>query len=179
MMDVISFACGNLDWSFDRLRTRFDGLGDDEYFWEPAPGCWSVRRAEDTTVPGPRWHGWVQEIVFPPPDPPPVTTIAWRFTHLVCLNAMYRDYAFGRSTLEFSDCPVPASAAEAIDLWADGYRAFVDALRGSAPADLDRHYEPHWGQPRTVDTQVSIFITENLHHGAEIALLRDLYRAAG
>ncbi|NEE57439.1 DinB family protein, partial [Streptomyces sp. SID8455] len=27
-------------------------LGDDEYFWEPVPGCWSVRRRE--AGPGPR-----------------------------------------------------------------------------------------------------------------------------
>jgi hypothetical protein len=27
----------------DQLRDRLDGLTDDEYFWEPAPGCWSVR----------------------------------------------------------------------------------------------------------------------------------------
>lgn len=27
------------------LRPRFEGLTDDEYLWEPAPGCWSVRPA--------------------------------------------------------------------------------------------------------------------------------------
>lgn len=33
-----------LSWHWTRqLRGRLDGLTDDEYFWEPAPGCWSVR----------------------------------------------------------------------------------------------------------------------------------------
>jgi hypothetical protein len=32
----------DLHWT-EQLRPRLDGLTDDEYFWEPAPGCWSVR----------------------------------------------------------------------------------------------------------------------------------------
>lgn len=31
------------DFAFRRLRDRLDGLTDQEYFWEPADGCWSVR----------------------------------------------------------------------------------------------------------------------------------------
>lgn len=30
-----------------RLRSRFEGLTDAEYLWEPAPGCWSLRRRSD------------------------------------------------------------------------------------------------------------------------------------
>jgi len=179
VIDAVTLACGNIDWTFRRLRPRFEGLSDDEFFWEPAPGCWSVRPAGLATVPGPPWDGWVQEVAFPAPDPPPFTTIAWRFTHLVRLNAMYFDYAFGAATLEFADCPIPTSAARGVALWAEGYRAFADALRDLSPSDLDRHYEPHWAQPRTVGDQISIFIAENSHHGAEIALLRDLYRSTG
>lgn len=56
------------------LRPRFEGLTDDEYLWEPAPGCWSVRPA-----PGGRFTiDWVR----PEPQPPPVTTIAWRLCHI-------------------------------------------------------------------------------------------------
>ena len=28
-----------------RLRPRLEGLTDDEYLWEPVPGCWSIRAA--------------------------------------------------------------------------------------------------------------------------------------
>jgi DinB superfamily len=56
-------------------------LDEAEYFWEPTPFCWSVRRRS------PEVHGWgtgefVCEDAFPAPEPPPVTTIAWRVVHL-------------------------------------------------------------------------------------------------
>ena len=27
-----------------QLRSRLAGITDDEYFWEPVPGCWTVHR---------------------------------------------------------------------------------------------------------------------------------------
>ncbi|MFJ3759955.1 DinB family protein [Streptomyces sp. NPDC090080] len=49
---------------FDRARelaqVRLTGLGDDEYLWEPVPGCWSVRRRAEATTPGAYGAGdWV------------------------------------------------------------------------------------------------------------------------
>jgi hypothetical protein len=39
---------GQLEFYWDiHLRPRLDGLTDEEYFWEPVDGCWSLRRAED------------------------------------------------------------------------------------------------------------------------------------
>src|SRR5689334_10942147 len=33
-----------LDWYWcQNLRPRLDGLTDEEYFWEPVRGCWSIR----------------------------------------------------------------------------------------------------------------------------------------
>lgn len=33
-----------LDWHWrNALPPRLDGLTDDEYFWEPVEGCWTVR----------------------------------------------------------------------------------------------------------------------------------------
>jgi hypothetical protein len=35
-----------LDWLWTAvLRPRFEGLTDDEYLWEPAPGCWWTARS--------------------------------------------------------------------------------------------------------------------------------------
>ena len=53
---------------------RVDGLSDDEYFWKPAHGCWSVR-----PLPG---GGFGIDWEMPAPEPPPVTSIAWRLAHL-------------------------------------------------------------------------------------------------
>jgi hypothetical protein len=36
----------HLHWT-TQLRPRLDGLTDDEYFWEPVDGCWTVRRGDD------------------------------------------------------------------------------------------------------------------------------------
>lgn len=32
-------------------QVRLKGLGDDEYLWEPVPGCWSVRRRGEAVTP--------------------------------------------------------------------------------------------------------------------------------
>jgi len=34
-----------------RLRPRLEGLTDDEYCWEPVPGCWNVRPRDTSTAP--------------------------------------------------------------------------------------------------------------------------------
>jgi hypothetical protein len=56
------------------LWPRLQGLTDEEYFWEPVPGAWSIRPDADGV--------FVQDGArMPPPVPPPVTTIAWRIVH--------------------------------------------------------------------------------------------------
>lgn len=63
------------DQVWKRTRARLEGLTDDEYFWEPAPGCWAVRKRDDGT--------WADDGALPPPDPEPFTTIAWRLWHVI------------------------------------------------------------------------------------------------
>ena len=69
-----------LEWHWQQqLRPRLDGLTDDEYFWEPLPDSWSIRRRGESTTPlaiGP--GDFVMDFAMPPHDPEPVTTIAWR-----------------------------------------------------------------------------------------------------
>jgi hypothetical protein len=35
----------------NRLRPRLDGLTDDEFFWEPVSGSWSLRRRGESSAP--------------------------------------------------------------------------------------------------------------------------------
>ena len=43
-MDVTAEIVDQINWHWtSQLRPRFDGLTDDEYFWEPVQGCWSLR----------------------------------------------------------------------------------------------------------------------------------------
>jgi hypothetical protein len=67
-----------------QLRPRLSGLADEEYFWEPVPGCWNVRRRGESTAPMAIGAGeFTVDVAIPDPDPAPVTTIAWRLAHII------------------------------------------------------------------------------------------------
>ena len=41
-----------LEWHWQhQLRPRLDGLTDEEYFWQPVPGCWTLSRRGESTAP--------------------------------------------------------------------------------------------------------------------------------
>jgi hypothetical protein len=48
MLDWNTELADQLDWHWaNQLRSRLHNISAAEYFWEPVPGCWSVRpRAE-------------------------------------------------------------------------------------------------------------------------------------
>jgi hypothetical protein len=69
--------------AFGRLRRRLDGLDDDEYFWEPAPDSWNVRRRNDGS--------WWPDDAEPRPYRGPITTIAWRVAHVTDILAQERN----------------------------------------------------------------------------------------
>ena len=78
------------------LRPRLDGLTDEEYFWEPVAGCWSVRRRGVSTAPIAVGAGeFTFEFAYPAPDPAPVTTIAWRLAHMIVGLATRNGSHFG------------------------------------------------------------------------------------
>jgi hypothetical protein len=67
-----------------RLRPRLDGLTDDEYFWQPVPGCWTISRRGESTAPFSVGEGeFTMDFAIQPLEPEPVTTIAWRLAHLI------------------------------------------------------------------------------------------------
>ena len=70
-----------------------------------APGCWSVRRREDA---GKAWGtgDWVCEDAWPPPDPLPLTTIAWWLAHLAAWTDVYRSWTFEDQRLDLRDVDV-------------------------------------------------------------------------
>jgi DinB superfamily len=116
-------------------------------------------------------------------DPPPVTTIAWRLAHIIVgcfVMRLDNEYFGGPRTYQGS--------------YRAGYDAFTYAATAEeALAQLDTWYarwsaavrkigEEGLAQPcEFADEPLSTLILhinrEVIHHGAEIALLRDLYRA--
>ena len=156
--------------SCDRLLRRLDGLTDDEYRWEPVAGCWSVR--PDATKPS----GWTVDYPEVPPDPPPVTTIAWRLLHLSDGNTIYWEHAFGPGVRNFCDLFPHGDAEGAIEYLAQSQRPISATLAELDDTVIDEMRPTHFGVEWSARRVLAVLIDEQVHHGAEIALLRDLYR---
>lgn len=197
------FGCPRgLEWSLtwgDELRRqlefywdmhlwpRLQGLTDDEYWWEPVSGCWSLRPDDEGVL---RHEFW-------PVDPPvpPVTTIAWRIVHIgrdvlgTRARAFFGDPSLPEGALPAEDLAMyderwwpeslPATSEEALafldktyTLWRNGVRALDDdALLLPLGPKGDHHADQSMGA-------LLLHVNrEVLAHGAEICLLRDLYRA--
>jgi hypothetical protein len=171
-----------LTWHWENhLRPRLDGLTDDEYLWEPVAGCWSIRPRGTSSAPVQAGSGTMTiEFAFPEPDPAPVTTIAWRLAHLVvgvfgARNASH----FGGPPCDYESWDYAATAEDALAQLDDGYARWVDGVRGLGEHSLTRPCGPAEG-PFAEFSLAELVLhihREVLHHGAEVALLRDLYRA--
>jgi hypothetical protein len=161
------------DYVWNRLAGRLAGMGDEEYFWEPVPGCWSLRQRHDG-----RWRLDGRGGGGPAPDPAPFTTIAWRLGHLAGIAVGgFTSWRFGDRRLDKDtlDCP---SGVEGIAGFLDEqYRPWRDGLAGLGPQEWAAPLGSSWGQyagTNTVDLALHV-LDEVIHHSAEIGVLRDLY----
>jgi hypothetical protein len=169
-----------LDWHWrHHARPRLDGLGDEEYRWEPVANCWNVRPRGTGTAPIQAGSGaFTCDFAQPEPDPAPVTTIAWRLAHVtVGVFGMRAASHFGGPAMDYQTYDYPGGADAALDnldatyaTWCDGVRALdADGLaRPVGPAEGPWHASP-------MADLVFHINREAIHHLAEIALLRDLY----
>jgi len=163
-----------------QLRPRLDGLTDNEYFWEPVPNCWSVRRREAATTSVGKGVGpFVVEVERPPPDPPPVTTIAWRLVHIIvdCFGTRSENH-LGGPPINWQQYEVPGTADwalrdldNAVETWTAGVALLgLEGLeRPCGPTEGSFADHPLAGLVLHIHREV-------IHHGAEVLLLRDLYR---
>jgi len=150
---------------------RVDGLTDEEYFWEPAASCWSVRPHPD--------GGFAIDSVYPAPQPPPVTTIAWRLAHIRTVFGVRTANHFGGPAWDIAGRGYPGSASDALAWVADGYARWVQGLRQVSEQRLAEPVGPTegpWGRLPMAGLVLHIN-REAFHHGAEMCLLRDLWRA--
>jgi hypothetical protein len=156
-------------------RWVLEDLDEDEYHWEPAPLCWSVRR-RGPGVTGWGTGEWVCEDRWPPPEPVPVTTAAWRIVHLAAWTDVYLDWTFGGATARIHDFEVPGDCQGGLD-WLyhaqDRFTAAVDDLSDDGAFGLR---PAHWGEMLPVAHLVTSMLTEHVHHIAEVGVLRDLRR---
>ena len=171
-----------LEWHWDHhLRPRLDGLTDDEYRWEPVPGAWNVRPRAEATSPMASGAGdWVVDYAYPEPSPPPVTTIAWRLAHVIVGLFGARNAAhFGGPPADYFTWTYAGDAATALAQLDDGHARWVAGVRSLGAEGLERpigEAEGEWAEYTYAELVLHIN-REVLHHGAEILVLRDLYRA--
>lgn len=168
-----------IDWHWrNQLRPRLSGLTDDEYFFEPVPDAWSVRPRGTGTAPIQAGSGnWTIDFAFPEPDPAPVTTIAWRLAHILVgvLGARNASH-FGGPPVDYESFAYPGSATDALAALDTQYASWLAGVRGLGEDGLERACGTAEPYPDAPMAALVLHINrELLHHGAEIALLRDLY----
>ncbi|QXC61071.1 DinB family protein [Aquihabitans sp. G128] len=148
----------------DRTVARLEGLSDDEYRWKPAPGAADLGAKRAELVDG-RGN-------------PKVTTIAWRLVHVSDAVARHPLNGLLQPGFTPSARERPRSALAGVDHFRrsyDEWRCVIEAVG-----------DPTWLEPLgpaagpfADSTALAVALhtaDELIHHTAEIALLRDLYR---
>ena len=163
-----------------RLRPRLDGLTDDEYFWEPVDGCWTVSRRGQSSAQQSFGAGEFTWDYGDNHDPEPVTTIAWRLAHLTVGLAQSIGRRFGGPEADYDTFEFAGTADKALQQLDDNVAAWIDEVRRLGEEGLSR---PQGWPPAFADAPMARLIlysnVELVHHGAEICLLRDLYLRLG
>lgn len=169
-----------LTWHWtNQVRDRLTGLTDQEYFWEPAPGCWSVRPRGTGTAPIQGGSGAMTiDFALPEPIPAPLTTIAWRLAHVIVgVLAMRNASHFGREPTDYWSFDYAASAAEALAQLHEEYTAWLTGVESLGETGLARPCGRAEGQfaEYPMSALVLHINREVIHHLSEVCLLRDLY----
>lgn len=184
-LDLTALLADQLDWHWNsQLRPRLDGLTDEEYFWEPVDGCWNVRPRGTSTAAMQGGSGaFTIDFEFPEPVPAPVSTIAWRLGHVIvgCLGARVASHFGGLPPddppYDYMAFEYAGDAATALAQLDEVYARWRDGVRSLGAEALEKpagEAEGPWAE-RSVAELVLHINREVIHHGAEIALLRDLF----
>ena len=165
--DLVSQLADQLDFHWTtQLRPRLDGLTDDEYFWCPVPNCWTVHP-----------DGGI-DFEYPEPEPAPFTTIAWRLAHVIVgVLAMRNHSHFAGPPADYQSWPYATDAATALHQLDDAYEKWMAGVRALDADELDRPCGPAEGPYADYPFMALVLHInrEMIHHGAEIACIRDLY----
>ena len=161
----------SLDYVWTQLIGRLDGITAEELAWEPVANTWAVRLGPDGTPLADAHDATVES--------GPVPTINWRLWHIAveCID----EYTNGLFQRTFASVRGRQWHLEPELVLADLERAY----RGFRELCLERSADQWWEQlgdgfgewhAHNVYDLVEHCQHEVAHHGAEVALLRDLYR---
>lgn len=164
-----------LRWQFDLTWSLFEyhleRIEPDDFLWEPAANCWTVRRSPDGT--------WTPDWADTEPDPVPVPTIAWLSWHMGWWWSVAVDHAQGRTPRERSDITWPGAGTPTVE-WLGALRKdWLTALAGLTTTDLAATAPFPWPKDpqHTVAHMIAWVNAELMKNVAEIGQLR-LQRAA-
>jgi hypothetical protein len=114
----------------------------------------------------------------PEPSPAPVTTIAWRLAHMITgvFGSRVGDH-FGGPPVDYYTFHYAGTAAQALAQLDEVYAAWLAGVKSLGDGGLARPCGPAEGPfAECPMARLALHVNrEALHHGAEIALLRDLY----
>lgn len=162
-----------------QIRDRLEGLTDDEYFWEPEPGCWNVRPRDTGSAPVQAGAGEMTiDFEFPQPDPAPLTTISWRLGHVLVGVLATRNAAhFGGPPTDYQSFRYAPTAHEALEQLDTEYAFWLAGVESLGEAGLHRPCGDAEGQ--FAEDPMALLVMhihrKLIHHLAEVCLLRDLY----
>jgi DinB superfamily len=161
----------DLLWQFDLAWALADlhvsALVDDDFLWEPAPLCWTVRPDADG-VWRPDWADYE-------PDPLPVPTIGWLTWHIDWWWSVTIDHLTGATPRDRRDVTWPGSGSAVVarlrELSANWREALANAGDLGAPSSFP------WGADagRTVAHTVlwvNVELTKNISEIGQLRLLR-------
>ncbi|HEX5510279.1 MAG TPA: DinB family protein [Actinomycetales bacterium] len=177
---------GQLGYSWWELDQRLDGITDDEFCWEPAPGACIVRPRGHAISPAPIGqgdyqldHGFDALDDGSSPSQPPLRTIAWLVGHLTEAFFERYEWTFGGKALRpdsltFYPQAEPAIAAlrHEVERWKDR----IDSLTEEQAATVGLSQATEIDAQAPFGQLVLHMNRELIHHGSEIMTLRDLYR---
>ena len=129
------------------LARAWEGLTDDEFFWEPFPTTWSIRRHDQCRTPNPFGAGeWVADFAIPEPTPVPMTTIAWLYWYIgslpdrLCDTDVFggtRTMASGWTSPYLTHHPIFTRSAEAVSQLRAGWQRLRGAIERADDDQLE------------------------------------------
>jgi hypothetical protein len=181
------------------LGRAWTGVTDDEFFWEPFPAAWSIRRQGQCKTPDPFGAGeWVADFAIPEPTPVPMTTIAWLYWHMGSVPGRLCDIDFlggtrtmasGWTSPYLTHHPMFTSAAEAVTALRDGWQKLREAIEQADDEQLEVTTAAYTytaepprdglcvvgppGPARPATYFIAGTLNEVGHHGTQIGALRD------
>jgi DinB superfamily len=160
----------DLLWQFDLAWALADlhlsALVDDDFLWEPAPLCWTVRPDADGV--------WRPDWADAEPDPLPVPTIGWLTWHIDWWWSVTIDHLTGAAPRDRTDVMWPGSGAATVARLRELSARWRDVLTNLD--DLGAPSSFPWGADagRTVAHTVlwvNVELTKNISEIGQLRLL--------